>query len=875
MSRMKGVLRQLRAVLRKDAVERELDNELAFHVEMATRRNIERGAAPEEARRQALLRFHGVERHKEAVRDNRWTRVIDDVLMDLRFAVRSLARQPLLALVAMLAIGVGVGAMASVFSVTRALLLAPLPVASPERLYTVLEQRGGMVRQNNGEVALPWGRYRAYEEAASEVFSGLAAYAYTTVALRQAGESQATNGLITSANYFDILGLRPAVGRFYGDGETGVAVVSHGLWQRRFGGSADVIGASIYVDSRPYTVVGVAPREFGGLMRWIPTDIYLPFPSGAVDRPKEDTWVVPFGRLAPGIPRIAAAEVVNAAALRIPPDEPQTTVRGARLEPLTGMPAFARTGTAWFMTLLFAMAGLVLFIACANIAGVLLARGVARRQELAVRLAIGAARGRLMRQLLTETLVLFVLGGALGILLANVTTAALASVQLPFAEQVSLDVSPDGVVLIFAFAVAILTGIFFGLLPALRASRPDVVTALKAVGGSRESLRARHIFVSAQLALAVILLITGGLFVRSVQSALRFDPGFSGRGALLLAADAGPHGYDDTRATLLQQEWLDGVRALPDVEGAALAQLPVLGGMTHRNDAYGLHDDAAEPARINVTLNRVDEHFAEALGVRLVAGRWIETSDNASATPVVVLNETAAAALWPGESAVGKRLGLWGEREVVGVVAAGRYDGLASAPGPHVYLSLHQHPAQRVTMHIAPRSGGDRSRVLQDARAVLAALDPNIAPEGARPLADVMNFSMLPQRFAAAVIGVFGAAGLLLAAFGLYAVLAFHVAQRTREFGIRAALGADRAAVTRLVLGRGLRLAAIGCGVGVLVAAALGRVLSALLVGVSPLDPVTFFAVPLILMTTTLLAAAVPARRAVRADPMRALRTDG
>jgi predicted permease len=876
MGMMRGMLRQLGSVLRKARVERELDEELSFHVDMATEKYVRQGLPRAEARRQALLHFHGVERHKEAVRDNRWTRVLEDVLTDTRYAARSLARQPLLTMVAALTIAVGVGATASVFSMTRALLLAPLPVPAPEALYTVLEQRGGMVRQNNGEMALPYGRYEAYRDATAGVFSGLAAYSYATVALQQGGESRATNALVTSSDYFSVLGLRPAAGRFYDAGDDDAVVLSYAAWQGRFGGAEDVIGRVVHVDSRPYTVVGIAPREFRGLMRWIPTDVYLPFAGVVAESAVAAApWFVPFGRLAAGVTPAAARDAVNAAALRIPPDEVQTIVRGARLEPLTGLPAFARTGIAWFMTLLFATAGLVLFIACANIAGILLARGAVRQREMAVRLAMGAGRGRLIRQLLTETVLLFALGGALGVLLAHAATAALAGLRLPFAEQVALDVSPDRVVLLFGFLLAVATGLIFGLLPAARAARPDLVPALKSVSGSPESLRARGVFVTAQLAMAVVLLIAAGLFVRSLQHSLRTDPGFDARNVMIVSANVAPHGYDQVRGRLFQQELASRVQALPGVEVAALAHLAVLGGGTHRNDVHGIGGAAAEPTVTNVTLNRVDEHFADAVRVQLVAGRWFDARDTDGAQPVVIVNEVAAAQLWPGRQAVGARMRLWSrEHEVIGVVAMGRYDGLAQAPGPHAYLSIAQYYAPRVTLHIRARDGVTHAALLGDVRRVLQGLDPNVAPEGAMPLPEMISFSVMPQRFAAAAIGMFGAAGLLLAALGLYGVLAHYVAQRTPEFCIRAALGAEPRSVMRLVMGRALRLALTGSAIGLVAAAGMTRLLRALLTGVEPLDPVTFLAVPGLLIVTTLLAAALPARRALRADPLQALRSD-
>lgn len=876
MDFLRGVWARLRAMLARRSAEREMEDELAFHVEMETRKLMADGLGEEEARRRALVAFGGVERHKEAIRDGRRLGLLEDLLRDGRFAARGVVRNPGFLLVAILTIALGVGATTAVFSVANRVLLSPLPVAEPDRLAVVSEQRSGAVSKVMGQMAIPYERYEEYAEATREVFSGLAAERWGTFALRTADETVAANGVLTSGNYFAVLGLRPAVGSFFTRDHEPVVVLSHALWRTRFGGDPAVVGRTVYVDGRPFQVIGVAPAGFGGTMMVLTSDLWVPIRSQ--DRGNgggwSSEWVIPFGRLLPGVDRGRAAAVVDAVARRLPPGETHTEVRGARLNPLTGL-GDGRGVVAAFIGMLMATAVLVLLIASANIAGMLMARAVTRRREMAVRLAIGAGRLRIVRQLLTESLLLFLLGGAAGVLVALGGTWLIGSIRVPRVEYLVLDFTPDLRVLTFALALTALTGLAFGLLPALQASRPELVTALKegTPGAGNGSTRSRSLFVAGQVAMSVLLLVTAGLFVRSLQRGLAVDPGFDPDGVVVGTINLGPHGYDEERGRAFYAELVDRARRLPGVEAASLAQIVLLAGDRSGNDVTAVVEGQEEAPRTNASWNVVDPDYFEAMRIDLVAGRGISAADAAGSPPVAVVNQTLAARLWPGESPLGRRFRAGHtEMEVVGVSRDGRYVSVHEESEPFAFTSAAQAYRARMTLHV--RSTEPSGEVIRRIAAEVRELDPNVALEGAAPLAAVIGFSLFPQRFAASLVGVFGVLGLILAAIGVYGILAFQVAQRTREFGIRIALGARADDVLRLVLSRGLRLTMIGAAAGLLLAAAVTHLLQGFLFSVGPFDPVTFFGAAAAIGAAALVASYLPARRAVRVPPAVALRSE-
>jgi predicted permease len=872
MSRLKGWTARLRSVLWRREAESRMAEEFRFHVDRATEQYVAEGMSPSVARRRAHLEFGGEDRFGERMRDGRGLRWLDDVVQDTRYALRGLSRAPGFTLVAVLTIGIGVGAVTTLSGLANALLFRDLPVPAPERLQIVQEQRDGIVSSGAEGMQIPFERYLEYEEATRDVFSGLAAHRFSGFSLTALGGTRSEPGTLTSGNYFRVLGIEPAAGRFYERDDEAAVVLSHALWHARFGGETSVLGSVVHIDGQLVTVVGVAPRGFSGTSVAFASAFWMPHRAYAMSSGvgQTESWVALVGRLRPGVDAAAAAAHVDGVAQRIPPGDAETEVRGAALERLRPVTAQFRAIVFGFMGMLLATALLVLFIASANIAALLVARAIARRRELAVRLAIGAGRARVVRQFLTETGVLFLGGAAAGVLLSLAGVRLIGSISLPLEAPLAIDATPDLRVLGVALAMTALTALVFGLVPAVQASRTEVQPELKEGGrtGTAGSTRGRSIFVTAQLAMSVVLLVVAGLFVRTLQQALAIEPGLDPRGVVVGSLSLGPHGFDQESGRAFQRELVERVAALPGVEAATLSRNALLSATRRSSNMLAAEDRTRQ---VDVTYNLVDADFFPAMRIPLAAGRAIDERDAFGGAPVVVINESLAARLWPGTNAVGHEL-VWGSTtyQVVGVARDGRYVTIVEAPEPYAFFPLAQSYSSSVALNVRSRlePGATIAMVEQELRA----LHPFIALEYPAPLETYVRFGLFPNRFAATVIGGFGAVGLLLAALGLYGVLAYQVAQRTREFGVRIALGARPREIARLLLARAGAVVGAGLAIGLVLAAALTRFLEALLYGLSPIDPVTFTGVPLLLVAVALLAGWAPARRATRIAPIEALR---
>ena len=809
---------------------------------------------------------------------------------DARFAIRALRRTPGFTAAIILTLALGLGATTAMFSAVEALVLRALPVADPASLVTIQEQRSGPNQLTNiGITAVGYERYLAYRDAMTNVFAGVAGHATESFALRVGNEPRMVTGFLTSLNYFDVLGIQPAFGRFYGGGaeRSGpgdpVVVLGYDVWRTAFGGNPNVIGRTVTIDSRPLTVVAVAPRGFQGVFGGLfTTDVWVPVralrsppPGASAQWRPNDSWVSVFGRLRPGSTASQANAALRVVSPRLPTEDPRTRIRDAWVEPMTVVPGTMYRQVASFTTMLLAVAGLVLLIAATNAAGMLLARAAVRRREVATRLAMGATRGRVARQLLVESLLLCTAAGAVGVLLAFYLARLVNGWELPLPVRVDAGFGINARVLAGTAITVLGAALLAGLAPALQGTRIDLAQAMKDGGlqsGPRRT-RLRSTFVVVQVALSMVLLVVAGLFTQALQRALRVDPGFDTTAMITASASPWSHGYDRDRSLALITQWLERLRSRQEIAGASVAYAAPLSG---NNQSWGARrldrpNDDETPARWGVA----DAGFLELLGVSMVAGRTFTPADGPGAPKVAVINQTMAERLWPElrpPQVLGRELTIAAEQlTVVGVMRNGKYGELDERPRAFAFLAFAQRVAPP-TLYVRARS--DPQAAVRAMRAELAAIDPNIALDNVRLVTDDVSRQLLPQRLGALFVGVLGLVGLLLAMTGLYGVLAYLVAQRMREFGVRTALGARAVDIVRLVLRQGLGLAVAGIALGLAGGIAAGRLVSGFLFGVSPADPLAMLSVIVVLAFVAVLACVIPARRAAAADPMTSLRAE-
>ena len=813
---------------------------------------------------------------------------METLWQDLKYGIRMLAKSTGFTAVAVLTLALGIGANTAIFSLLDAALLRKLPVREPDGLVNFqVEFKDGF------DPSFNYPLYTDYRDR-NTVLDGLVAYDSVALTLTAGDHAERIRGMIVSGNFFDVLGVQPALGRGFlpEEGRTPdthpVVVLGYGLWQRSFGGYPEVVGRSILVSGRKFTVVGVAPREFSGVMRGYVPDFYVPMMMLGAANPDEGskplqnrgyTWMQMLGRLKPGVSRAQAQDAMRALAGQIRESTPMNTSTDLVLsDGSRGFTGFVRdlSGPLQMMQL---VVGLVLLIACANVANLLLTRALARRREVAIRLAIGAGRGRLVRQLLTESALLSIAGGAAGLLLVPWVVDSLMFFR-PWATF-ALDVQLNARILGFSFLLMVASGFFFGIAPALQSLRTALVPALKeerGAGGAGGRGRLRGALVVVQLALSVAVLVTAGLCLRSLRGLQAIDAGFDPNRVLAMSLDPGLSGYDPARGLVLYSELLQRMAALPGVESAAFAEMLPLsgGGMRITSQPEGHVSTQENP--INLTYNVVSPGWFRTMGVPVVRGRDFTAADNASGQPVAIVNEALVAKYWPGQNGVGKHIEFSapgpGEPrkaalQVVGVVRDSKYRSLTEPVPPTMFCPLAQEYASSVVLFLrgaAPRSlaGPVRQAVQQ--------VDSNLPVFNIRTLAEQKDTSLYTSRMAATLLSALGVLGLALAALGVYGVMAFTVEQRTREIGIRMALGAQRFDVLRLVVSQGARFVLIGLALGLGGALAMGRVVRSLLYGVEPTDPLTFISVALLLCGVALLACYLPARRASRVDPIVALR---
>jgi predicted permease len=887
MKFLKLIFTRLYALFYQDRVERDMEDEIRFHIQMRTKQYIEQGLTPEAAARAAAQRFGNISRIKESCREFKGAGLLETLAQDLRFGIRLLIKKPTFAIVAILSLALGIGANTAIFSLISTILLRPLPFANPEQVVSVFP-----VSEKNPSAmsVFSYPDYRDFRNM-NQALAGLAVYRFAPISLSKDGNNERVWSYLVSGNYFDLLGVKPIYGRAFAPEEdrkpnaNPVVVMSYGCWQRRFGGAADVIGKNIILNGHNFTVIGIAPKDFKGTELIFTPEFWLPSmmqswiePNNSNLEGRGDGQWLAVGRLKPDLNITKAEAELNLIADRLGKEYPQTD-EGMKIKlipPGLVFPSF-RDSIIGFAGVLMMTVILVLMIACTNLANLQLARAIQRRKEIAVRLALGASRLRLIRQLLTESVTLSIFGGIIGLLPAYLIVYLVEHFKPPIDFNLTIDLKMDWRVFSFTMLLSLITGIGFGLLPALQATKPDMVTTLKddaSTKGYRRSLL-RNGLVVAQVCLSLVLLISAGLIVRSLQQVRMIGPGFQTEQAMLFSVDLGLQGYDEAKGREFYRQIVANVMSVPGARSAAFTStLPL--SLDISSTGVGIEGEPPERgANIPQALyNSTGPNYFAAMGIPFIAGRDFTDQDKKGSTPVAIVNETFAHRFWPGQNAVGKRFNSGDKNdpwvEVIGVVKDGKYFSLGEDPKPFIYFSLWQQYSSSATLIV--RGAGDSITQMNAIKSEIQKLDSSLPIFGVKTMSQHMSLSLFPIRIGAAVVGSFGLLALILAAMGIYGVMAYSVNQRAKEIGIRMALGAQAGDVLKLVLGQGMMLTFIGMALGLIAAFGLSRILSTMLYGVSATDPTIFCIVIALLGATALLACYIPARRAMKIDPMEALR---
>ena len=817
---------------------------------------------------------------------------------DVRFALRILIKNPGFSVIAILSLALGIGANTTIFTVVNAILLNPLPVKQISRVVQVdtVDTKTRVTAANVTKLGMSYPNFQDYARE-GKLFSGLSCVVGPLPLTWSGGaEPKQIFGQMVSANYFAVLGLRPFAGRFFlpdedtKPGGNNLVVLSYSLWVNKFGSDPSVVNKVVTLNATSYSVIGVAPRGFKGAFTfgnaeqvWLPVSMYPQVLAGFFkdsfnDRRFLTTAVI--GRIKDGVSLNEAEASLKTIASNLEREFPKDNAsRSVALTPLAEAAVGVNNRDQFVLAggLMMAIVGLVLLIACANLANLLLAQSASRQKEIGLRAALGASQIRMARQLLTESMVLAMLSGVVGLAIAYAGRAVLWSFRPPFILDGDVDLRFDSHVLVFTLGVALVTAVIIGLAPSIKVARPNLIEALKVggrggtVGWTRSPFRS--LLVVTEVALALVALVGAGLFVRSMQSAQRIDPGFESKKLFVFAFDLGALHYEEGRGQQYFRAAMDRARSVPGVDSATIASNFPLGGGLGRTVFPEGQDEASGYRGTLTQLNDVAPNFFQTLRIPLVGGREFTDADRKDTRQVAIINEAMANQFWPNQNAIGKRFHFFGEtqlREVVGVVRNTVVNNIGEEAQPLAYLPLTQDFAPAATMQV--RTSGRPESTIAAVRGQVQSLDTNLALTNLNTIEELIDQGLWAPRVGAALLAVFGGLALLLAIIGVYGVLSYSVSQQTREIGIRMAMGARTASVLSLIIGQGMRLAVVGLMLGLLIAFATMRVLSSLLFGVSAHDPVTFAGVSLILATAAILGCYIPARRAAKVNPITALR---
>jgi predicted permease len=824
--------------------------------------------------------------------------MLENFRQDLRGGVRNLLKRPGFTSIAVLSLALGIGANTAIFTIINAVFLHPLPVEKPSELAQMYTRDTLTVDTNANFQLTPTSlpNYEDYRDQNS-VFSGLAADTFT-IPLNWGGQAEPVQllGVLVSPNFFDVLGVKAYRGRTFSPdegkkvGADPVVVLSYALWAHRFGSSDKIIGQTISLNATSYTVIGVAPQNFKGIVSlgppevlWIPLsmrDSVLTGQLQALENHRRMRWITIVGRLKPGVAIDQARASLKTIAAGLEKEYPRDNKgRTCELYSLneSALGINQRKQFSLAGSVLMGVVGLVLLIACVNLANLLLAQSAQREKEMTIRAAIGANRRRLVAQLLTESTLLSLVGGAAGLVIAFWGRKILWSFRPPFLPDGSMDLSFDSRVLFFTLAVSLVTGLIFGIIPAIKASNIDLNEILK-VGGRGGTLgwahnRMRSLLIVSEIALALVALVGAGLFLRSMQRAQEINPGYESKNLFQYAFDLGALRYNPAHGQQFFRDAIEHAKSVPGVADAAISSNGLFGGgLAGTIFREGEQTDPNNRGTL-ITLNNVSPGYFSTLRVPILGGRDFNDFDREKTTPVAVVNKAMANLLWPGQEAVGKHFFIVVDPtkyEVVGVVGTTVVGQIGEDPQPQAFFPLRQQYSPFATL--AVRTTGDPEALMGAVRTQVNQLDRNLALTNGQTIGQTLAQGLWPSRMGAALLGLFGLLALVLASIGIYGVLSYSVSQRTSEIGIRMALGAQSKQVLALVLKQGMLLAVIGAVLGVVVALPVTRLASTLLYGVSPTDPLTYISITLLLMAVALLACYIPARRATRVDPLVALR---
>jgi len=823
---------------------------------------------------------------------------METMWQDIRYAVRMLIKNPGFSAIAILSLALGIGANTTIFTVVNAILLHPLPVKDIARLVEVdtVDTKTRVTAANVTKLGMSYPNCQDYARE-NQVFSGVSCIAGPLPLTWSGGaEPKQVLGQLVNANYFDVLGLTPVQGRFFlpdedtKPGGNNVAVLSYSLWVNKFGSDPNIVGKVMTLNATSYTVIGVGPRGFKGTFIfgnaeevWVPVSMYTQVLAGFIKDNFNDRRFLAIGviaRLKDGVSMSAAEASLKTIASQLEKAFPKDNAsRSVALTPLADAAVGVNNRGQIVLAggLMMGIVALVLLIACVNVANLLLAQAARREKEMSLRAALGASRRRVTRQLLTESLVLAIVSGIVGIAIAYGGRAVLWSFRPPFILDGDLDIAFDSHVLFFTMGVALLTAILTGLAPAIKVARPNLIEVLK-VGGRGGSVswarnRFRSVLVVAEIALALVALVGAGLFVRSMQNAQNVDPGFESKNLFVFAFDLGALHYSEDRAAQYFRSAIERAEASPGVASATIASNFPLGGGLARTVFPEGQDEASGYRGTLTQLNDVTPNFFKTLRIPMVSGREFTDSDRKDTAQVAIVSEAMAKQFWPNQNALGKRFHFFGEtrlREVVGVAHDTVVNAIGEEPQPLAYLPIAQDFSPAVTMQV--RTTGKPEPVIATVRRAVQSLDTNLALTNWNTVGELLDQGLWAPRMGAALLAVFGGVALILAVVGVYGVLSYSVNQQTREIGIRMAMGAQTGSVLRLVVQQGMRLAVLGLVLGLVVAFAAMRLLSSLLFGVSAHDPLIFGGVTLVLASAAVLACYIPARRAAHVDPLVALR---